>query len=361
MKVISLGLDNKILNPSSSVARRALVYAANLEEYVALVPGTGQVIDLASNIKVIPSGTKNKVLSFISIYKILRNLLKTNKYQVVTIQDNYWLAVLGVYLARKYQVKVEIQNHGFEKLNYLRKFLASWAFSRADLIRTVSQRLDKFLQTEFKISSNKIYTVPVPIEVKHLASLPKQFNLKEQYPGKFIFLTVGRLVPVKNVALQLKALAVLKNTQAVLLVVGDGAERPNLEALAKSLKIEEQVVFLGWLDNLADYYRGSDCLLLTSFSEGFPLVPSEATVYELPIIMTDVGSAGDLIKDQLNGLLIPINDQSALVKAMHEIISNNALRLKLKQGSRQALGQILEPEQVATIINQHWQDLVYGK
>jgi glycosyltransferase involved in cell wall biosynthesis len=90
-------------------------------------------------------------------------------------------------------------------------------------------------------------------------------------------------------------------------------------------------------------------------------VVSEAIVYELPIIMTDVGSAGSLIKNNINGLVVPVADQTALQTAMRSMVTDAELRFKLKQGSQQSLGQILESEQVIAIIRQRWQELIYSK
>lgn len=361
MRVLCISLDASILDKNSLPAKRVIKFGQILDDYYLLVPGLGSEVKLTDKIRVLPSGTSNKVLSIFYIYYILKRLLKTGNYQLLTIQDNYFLAVLGVYLAKKYRVKVEVQNHGFEKLTWWRFHLARWAFQRADLIRTVSIRLLTTLQTKFAIDPSKIYVVPVPIEIKRLQSVPSQLDLHEKYPGKFIFLTVGRLVPIKNIALQLKALAALQNPDLILLIAGEGPERDNLANLSETLKIDQQVVFLGWLEKLTDYYRTSDCLMLTSFSEGFPLVASEAIVYDLPIIMTDVGSAGSLVKNNINGLIVPVANQAALQTAMRSIVADAELRFKLKQGSQQSLGQILESEQVIAIIRQRWQELIYSK
>ncbi len=357
MKVIGLGLDKQILKADSTLAKRAIFYAANLDEFLFIFPGAGARSSLTDKVKVWPSGSDKKLLSLWYIYKNLISLLKSRQYQLLTIQDNYFLAVLGVYLAKKYKVKVEIQNHGFEKLTWWRRLLVSWAFKRADLIRTVSQSLANFLESEFKVRADKIYIVPVPLDIEALQKAPHHFDLHDKYSAKFIFLTVGRLVAVKNIALQIKALAELKDEQVVLLVVGDGPEKNNLEKLVQDLNLEQQVFFLGWQEQLADYYRTSDCLLLTSFSEGFPLVISEALVYNLPIVMTDVGSAGDLIKDNYNGLVVPINDLLALVRAMKKIKSDIELRQKLKTNSLASVKNILEAEQTRALIQSRWQSL----
>jgi glycosyltransferase involved in cell wall biosynthesis len=361
MKVIGLGLDKQIANSNSALAKRAIFYAANLDEFLFIFPGAGKSLSLTDKVKVWPSGTDNKLLSLLLIYKNLASFLKSGQYQLLTIQDNYFLAVLGVYLAKKYKVKVEIQNHGFEKLTWWRRLLVSWALKRADLVRTVSQRLANFLELEFKIKADKIYIVPVPLDIEALQKAPHNFDLHDKYPGKFIFLTVGRLVKVKNIALQIQALAELKDEQVILLVVGDGPERNNLEKLAQELNLAKQVIFMGWQEQLADYFRTSDCLLLTSFSEGYGMVVAEAVLSQLPVIMTDVGCAGDLLVNNINGLVVPINDLEALLTAMKKMKEDGVFRQSLKEKNINIDYKILSLEQVKEIFNKRWNSLLASK
>jgi glycosyltransferase involved in cell wall biosynthesis len=361
MRVINLSLDSKILDNNSQVLKRLVFYADKLEEFVVILPEIGSIKKVSDKLKIIPCGSSNKIISFFKIYKCLRKYLITGNYQLLTIQDNYFLAVLGVYLAKKYKVKVEIQNHGFEKLTWWRRLLVSWALKRADLVRTVSQRLANFLESEFKVKAEKIYIVPVPLDIEVLQKAPHYFDLHDKYPGKFIFLTVGRLVVVKNIALQIRALAELKDEQAILLVVGDGPEKNNLEKLAQELNLAKQVIFVGWQEQLADYFRTSDCLLLTSFSEGYGMVVAEAVLSQLPVIMTEVGCAGDLVVNNINGLVIAINDLVMLVDVMKRIKADNVLRSQLKLDCLLKYSKIFDYQRSMDLIYKQWQFLVYGR
>ena len=89
--------------------------------------------------------------------------------------------------------------------------------------------------------------------------------------------------------------------------------------MASDLNIREQVIFYGWQDKIGDLYHSADCLLLTSDSEGYGLVAVEARNCGLPVIITEVGCADEVIKDSAHGLVIPTNDQTALVQAMEKM------------------------------------------
>ena len=178
-------------------------------------------------------------------------------------------------------------------------------------------------------------------------------DLHKIYPEHFIFLTVGRLVPVKNIALQLAAIKNIADRQKIkLVVVGDGPEKDNLKKLADDLHITEQVIFFGWQEKLGDLYHTADCLLLTSDSEGYGLVAVEAKNCHLPVIMTDVGCAREIIQDNIHGLVIPINNQKALVQAMEKMrqpdfyqsIKNNLLKEKK-----------VDNQETFTLILKQWQ------
>lgn len=326
MKVISLGLDKKIFEPQSSVAQRTLVLASQLDKYLVVVPAQEQKIDLSSQVTAWGIAGANKVASLFNIYKSLNSLLQKEKFDLLTVQDSGFLGFLGLVLAKKFHLKYEVQIHGFEKNNILRDYLAKKCLENADLVRVVSERLKKQIKEKYHLFAGKIYVAPVVVDTNHLVNY-STIDLHKVYPNHFIFLTVGRLVSVKNIALQLRAIKKLNNKDKVkLIVVGDGSEKDRLKKLANDLDIREQVIFYGWQEKIGDLYHSADCLLLTSNSEGYGLVAAEATNCALPVIMTDVGCAQEVIKDNINGLIIPVSNELALMEAMHKIQQTDILQ-----------------------------------
>jgi glycosyltransferase involved in cell wall biosynthesis len=107
--------------------------------------------------------------------------------------------------------------------------------------------------------------------------------------GKFALGIVGRLAQVKNHAFALEAFAWVceKDAAAVLLIIGDGELKAELEAQAARLKITENIIFTGAVENAADYFQALDVLLLPSLHEGFPVVAVEAQAAGLPVLLSD--------------------------------------------------------------------------
>ncbi|MCB9802530.1 glycosyltransferase family 4 protein [Candidatus Nomurabacteria bacterium] len=358
MKVLNLSLDQKILDKESAVSKRAILYGQKLDKYFVVAIGDNKELQLSDKIKVCGVSGQNKIFSFFKLRNYLRKLLAQEQFDLITIQDAYFLAFLGLCLAKKYHLKSEIQVHGFEKLSGIRKFLAKKNLSRADLLRVVSQRLKNQLVKDFGVSAEKVYIAPVAVDKLKIENSQANLQLKQKYYGKFIFLTVGRLVPVKKIALQIQALAQLDNKKVQLLIVGQGPEKKHLQDLVQEHSLQAQVDFFDWSDDIGSFYKIADCFLLTSQSEGYGMVIAEAVSVNLPVITTDVGVAGDLVEDGTNGFIVPINDLETLKRKMELIVSNSDLLSKFRNNTSKFKDKILDQEELRSKIISNWKNLL---
>src|SRR3989344_630732 len=144
----------------------------------------------------------------------------------------------------------------------------------------------------------------------------------------------GRLAPEKNFSLALNAMReVIKKINALLVVVGEGTERQKLEREVLS-GLEANVRFEGRQENLGEYYASADCFLLTSNYEGYARAATEAITSGLPVIMSDVGVAGEIVKDGENGLVVSVGDKNKFAEAIIKLAQDKALREKLVLGAR---------------------------
>ena len=129
----------------------------------------------------------------------------------------------------------------------------------------------------------------------------------------------------------------------------------------KNLKLQNYIKLLGWQSNPEEFYSQADAFLLTSDYEGWGMAVIEAASYGLPIIMTDVGCAGELVKDGESGIVIPINDQAKLEEAMIRIIKDNNLRKKLAEGAFSALKKLPSKEETMALYKQSWEKATKNK
>lgn len=136
---------------------------------------------------------------------------------------------------------------------------------------------------------------------------------------QFVWLAVGRLCLAKDYANMLRAIAGLHG--AVLLIVGDGELRPQLERLAWDLRISERVRFCGFRPDTSALMNVADGYVLSSLFEGLPLVLLEAAATALPIVATDVGGNAEVVSDGTTGFLVPAANSAALRSAMELMMS----------------------------------------
>jgi glycosyltransferase involved in cell wall biosynthesis len=118
-------------------------------------------------------------------------------------------------------------------------------------------------------------------------------------------------------------------------IVGDGPQRTALSALIKNLGISDHVILHGNVDRmiLSVLYAKANCFVLPSRSEGWTLSIIEAMASRVPVIMTDVGFAGEVIKHEKNGLVVPVDGEKALTQALELLMSNVALRKRLSESA----------------------------
>lgn len=152
------------------------------------------------------------------------------------------------------------------------------------------------------------------------------------FPGPVIG-TVGRLHRQKGFDILLRALAALPG--ANLVIVGDGPDRLELEALAAELGVAPRVRFEGWSDRPRDHLTAFDIFALPSRFEGFPLAILEAMLAGLPVVATRVGSVAEAVADGETGTLVAPEDVTGLTEALAPLITDAELRAAMGARGRE--------------------------
>src|SRR3989344_4647480 len=124
MKILNLSLDKSILDKNSKVARRIIEYGNLVDGYNDVVPDKDyKEIRLSEKVFAYGTGGNNKIFQLINVHRVAKKILKQDKFDVITIQDQYYLALVGWILAKKFKIGLELQIHGFEKYSGLRKII----------------------------------------------------------------------------------------------------------------------------------------------------------------------------------------------------------------------------------------------
>lgn len=163
--------------------------------------------------------------------------------------------------------------------------------------------------------------------VESHAATPEPRSRHATPPGEFLVVAVGRLVELKGYHVLIEALA---RTEGVhVWIVGEGEERPRLEALAASLGVGDRLRLLGWRTDPAPCLAAADALCLPSLHETLGNAVLEGWAAGLPVVASRAPGPSWLIRDGENGLLADVGDSAGLADALMRLRDDAQLRRRL--------------------------------
>jgi glycosyltransferase involved in cell wall biosynthesis len=132
----------------------------------------------------------------------------------------------------------------------------------------------------------------------------------------------------------LKQLVTEGRDNIVCLVIGDGRERDDLKKYVVTSGMEDNVVFLGYRDDVQKLLKVIDIVVIPSLQESFPRVALEAMAMKLPVIATEVGGLPEAVVNGRTGIIIPAGDSGALSEAVKCLADNPGLRNDMGSAGR---------------------------
>ncbi len=152
----------------------------------------------------------------------------------------------------------------------------------------------------------------------------------------FTLISVGRLTAEKDFPSLLQAFSIVSAAlpDVRLWILGDGAERPTLEALIRRLGLSGSVQLLGMRNDVGDWLVQADLFVLSSVSEGLPVALLEALAVGLPVVVTDVGGMPEVLESSGAGLVVPPRDPAALAVAILQIARHPDRLPTLREAAR---------------------------
>jgi glycosyltransferase involved in cell wall biosynthesis len=162
--------------------------------------------------------------------------------------------------------------------------------------------------------------------------------------GEVVLGHAGRLSSQKNQKFLIDVVRDLKDSgvKCTLLIAGKGPKEAELKSYAASLGLEDEVVFLGFQDDIQSFMFTIDIFLLCSHWEGFGYVLVEAMAAAKPIVAFDSSSTPEVVEDRITGLLVPPGDRRAFAGAVRELVENFGRREKLGKNGRLRVESIFE-------------------
>lgn len=198
-------------------------------------------------------------------------------------------------------------------------------FSQADLVLVLSEQWKRWIKEALGLTERiEVLYNPCPI-----------VNKREDIREKSI-LFAGTIIPRKGYETLLRGFALIasKYPDWRIIFAGNG-EIEKAKKIAKELQIEAQVVFLGWVSGQEkdQAFQKASIYCLASDGEGFPMGVLDAWAYGIPCVVTPVGGIPDIVKNEENGLIFQVGNETELAKQLEKLITNDILYEKLARAS----------------------------
>ncbi|MFA6307040.1 MAG: glycosyltransferase family 4 protein [Patescibacteria group bacterium] len=370
MNLLVINLDKAIFSENSASLARLKEYSRLADKISVIVWTKNKFAPIVYENKlfVYPTNSCCRLFYFFDSFRLAKKIIARDKIDLLFTQDPFETGLAGWLIAKINKIKLQLQIHTdlfspyFRRqslANRFRVMLAEFLISRADGFRVVSGRIKNSLIRR-GVKEDKIFVLPIFTEVEKFIAAPAGDNLKNKYPQfEKIILMASRLSREKNIGLAVKAMAevIKKYPRAGLIIAGAGKERKFLKKIGRKF-LGGNIAFEPWAGDLASYYKSADVFLLSSNYEGWGMSIVEALAAGCPIVMTDVGCAGELVRDGENGLVVPVGDSQALANAIKKILSDENSRRNFKAAGLAAVKSLPGKQEYLNGYKKSWEALL---
>ncbi len=206
--------------------------------------------------------------------------------------------------------------------------VVAFSINESDGVTTVSEDLRKSTYDHFKIKKN-IEVIPNFIDLNRFKKQKKEHFKKAICPNdEKLIIHTSNFRPVKRIEDVINVFyGIRKKIAAKLLLVGDGPERPRMEALCRELDICDDIRFLGKLEDIEEVLSVSDLFIMPSEKESFGLAALEAMACEVPVISSNTGGLPELNIHGKTGFLSDVGDIEDMVKNALFILQDDHLKV----------------------------------
>lgn len=277
-------------------------------------------------------------------YFRLKSLIKKIKPDL--IHSSLWSAnIIGRIIAKKLKIPIVCDLHNDPKFNgKFRNFLEKRTINVPEKFIAVSHFVGESFKDNFLLSSNnyccsknKVTVITNGIDFKGLREKAFRSRLKRSEVGfgedDFVIGAIGRLETIKSFDILINVFAKVVQENIKLCIVGDGLQKNELIRLAKSLKIEHKVFFVGQRSDAYKFYPLFDCFAMSSQTEGMSIALLEALCFGLPIVTMHQDTRHEVVVDGENGFLIPHGDIDLFAERLNQLYLDSDLIGRIRRAN----------------------------
>lgn len=275
--------------------------------------------------------------SLLGVLKILLYIINNN-IQLIHSHGFKPNIYLGLMPKKILNVKVISTIHGWAK-KYADRKLAVYEIINCFFIKRFSRciAVSAIVRQDLLkkgIPSDKIIIIYNGINLDKGRKRSNSKKIKEKFnlpTDAFVIGTAGRLVKEKGVDIFIKSAALFKkhNPDAFFLIAGDGPLLADLKNKVKKLGIEQDIRFLGFIENIYEFLSILDIFVLSSLTEGLPMILLEAMNAGCSVVCSKVGGTSEVVTDGINGFLIDPNKPDVLYEKLMFLHNNPSLKEKI--------------------------------
>ncbi len=246
----------------------------------------------------------------------------------------HFSSTVALLVARIFPVTFSVTIHGPDEFNDVVGFYVKEKVACAAFVCAISQyALSQLMKACEPRHWSKLEVCALGVDPSLFQPRPHRDN-----PERFEILCVGRLAPAKAQHVLIGAVDRLRRQGRPLRLrlVGDGPDRPRLEALIAERGLRDHVRLEGRCSQqrVQALCRETDLVALASFAEGVPVALMEAMAMEIPCVATRICGIPELIRHGIDGWLVPPADEEQLTEAIASLMDDPALRRRLGSSAR---------------------------
>ena len=281
---------------------------------------------------------------------MINTLIREEDIQLIH-SHHRWNCLVGSLCANLNSIASITSDHN---ILYGRKSFSFWS----DGVITDSHFNEEHLINYFKVPKDTIVVIPPLIEKERFSRLLEQKSenntesnefLKFKDKNSFLIGQISRLSEEKGHEFLIDAIyGILKKNKVVkVLIAGEGDLRKKLTDKLETYGLADNVLFLGEVTDIVNFLSVLDLFIISSSEEGFCLAATEAILYGLPVIATNVGGLPEQVINNETGFIVDYGDKISLEKHITYLLSNGEARKTMGRRGREHLLSMYSPDNIS--------------